>query len=174
MVLFTTFMQTKFRPCKLNLDRTVYTVFRNIRYSSKSSNVLLSFQLKCSSNIDSIHYLGLTNSFHQVPRNIHTLPSIIVNFLLNSLNAPITFVVCATNQSEMIKFLELALSQEVYEYLEELDEMNWSAWGNVLNQYLRNTSIGTTVNTIFSKQNILCFEIRRPRPIWSVNVFVYA
>jgi hypothetical protein len=61
----------------------------------------------------------------------------------------------------------------VYEYLEELDEMNWSArgipWipepsrrfnllftvegsgiqgtrGNVLNQYLSNTSIGTTVN----------------------------
>jgi hypothetical protein len=32
----------------------------------------------------------------------------------------------------MIKFLELALSQEVYEYLEELDEMNWSAWGNVI------------------------------------------
>jgi hypothetical protein len=45
----------------------------------------------------------------------------------------------------MIKYLELALSQEVYEYLEELDEMNWSIWGNVLNQYLRNTSIGTTV-----------------------------
>jgi hypothetical protein len=60
---------------------------------------LLSFQLKCSSNIDSIHYLGLTNSFDQVPRDIHTLPSIIVNFLLNSLNAPITFIVCATNQS---------------------------------------------------------------------------
>jgi hypothetical protein len=35
---------------------------------------LLSFQLKCSSNIDSIHYLRLTNSFHQVPRDIHTLP----------------------------------------------------------------------------------------------------
>jgi hypothetical protein len=35
----------------------------------------------------------------------------------------------------MIKFLELALSQEVYEYLRELDEMNWSAWGNVFNQY---------------------------------------
>jgi hypothetical protein len=45
----------------------------------------------------------------------------------------------------MIKYLELALSQEVYEYLEELGEMNWSAWGNVLNQYLRNTSIGTKV-----------------------------
>jgi hypothetical protein len=60
---------------------------------------LLSFQLKCSSNIDSIHYLRLTNSFDKVPRDIHTLPSIIVNFLLNSLNAPITFVVCATNQS---------------------------------------------------------------------------
>ena len=29
--------------------------------------------------------------------------------------------------------------------LEELDEMNWSARGNVLNQYLSNTSIGTTV-----------------------------
>jgi hypothetical protein len=66
MVLFTTFEQTKFRPCKLNLDRTVYTVSRNIRYSSKSLNVL---------------------------------------------------------------------------------------------------------NTVFSKQNISCFEIRRPRPIWSVNVF---
>jgi hypothetical protein len=48
----------------------------------------------------------------------------------------------------MIKYLELALSQEVYEYLEELDEMNWSARGNVLNQYLSNTSIGTTVNFI--------------------------
>jgi hypothetical protein len=45
----------------------------------------------------------------------------------------------------MIKFLELALSQEVYEYLEELDQMKWSARGNVLNQYLRNISIGTTV-----------------------------
>jgi hypothetical protein len=35
----------------------------------------------------------------------------------------------------MIKFLELALSQEVYEYLEELDEINWSAevmyWINI-------------------------------------------
>jgi hypothetical protein len=50
----------------------------------------------------------------------------------------------------MIKYLELALSQEVYEYLEELDQINWSARGNVLNQYLSNTSIGTTVNvTIF-------------------------
>ena len=67
--------------------------------SSSLALDLLSFQLKCSSNIDSIHYLGLTNSFDQVPRNIHTLPSKIVNFLLNSLNAPITFVVCATNQS---------------------------------------------------------------------------
>jgi hypothetical protein len=66
MVLFTTFVQNKFRPCKLNLDRTVYTVFRNIRYSSKSLNVL---------------------------------------------------------------------------------------------------------NTVFSKQNISCFEIRWPRPIWSVSVF---
>jgi hypothetical protein len=68
-------------------------------YCFKTCFVLLSFQLKCSSNIYSIHYLGLTNSFDQVPRDIHTLPSIIVNFLLNSLNAPITFVVCATNQS---------------------------------------------------------------------------
>jgi hypothetical protein len=39
MVLSTTFVQTKFRPCKLNLDRTVYTVFRNIRYLNKSLNV---------------------------------------------------------------------------------------------------------------------------------------
>ena len=48
----------------------------------------------------------------------------------------------------MIKYLKLSLSQEVYEYLEELDEMNWSARGNVLNQYLRNTSIGTTVSSL--------------------------
>jgi hypothetical protein len=26
------------------------------------------------------------------------------------------------------------------------------------------------LNTVFSKQNISCFEIRWPRPIWSVNV----
>jgi hypothetical protein len=40
----------------------------------------------------------------------------------------------------------------VYEYFEELDQMNWSARdSNVLNQYLRNTSIGTTV-MIFPKQ----------------------
>jgi hypothetical protein len=39
-----------------------------------SGTTLLSFQLKCSSNIDSIHYLRLINSFHQVPRDIHTLP----------------------------------------------------------------------------------------------------
>ena len=38
------------------------------------ADALLSFQLKCCSNIDSIHYLGLTNSFDQVPRDIHTLP----------------------------------------------------------------------------------------------------
>jgi hypothetical protein len=54
--------------------------------------------------------------------------------------------------------LELALSQEVYEYLEELDEMNWSARGNVLNQYLRNTSIGTTVKQIFRISNICDFR----------------
>ena len=58
----------------------------------------------------------------------------------------------------MIKYLELALSQEVYEYLEELDEMNWSARGNVLNEYLRNTSIGTTVKHLNFCLNILYFE----------------
>ena len=36
----------------------------------------------------------------------------------------------------------------MYEYLEELNEMNWSARGNVLNQYLSNTSIGTTVKVM--------------------------
>ena len=45
----------------------------------------MSFQLKCSSNIDSIHYLGLTNSFDQVPRDIHILP--IVEDLYMSLYA---------------------------------------------------------------------------------------
>ena len=52
----------------------------------------------------------------------------------------------------MIKYLELALSQE---YLEELDEMNWSARGNVLNQYLRNTSIGTTVILYLGNSRLL-------------------
>jgi hypothetical protein len=43
--------------------------------------LLLSFlQLKCSSNIDSIHYLGLTNSFDRK----------LINFLL-LLNEPIRF-----------------------------------------------------------------------------------
>jgi hypothetical protein len=40
----------------------------------------------------------------------------------------------------------ILLGSVQYEYFEELDQMNWSARGNVLNQYLSNTSIGTTVN----------------------------
>jgi hypothetical protein len=66
----------------------------------------------------------------------------------------------------MIKYLELALSQEVYEYLDELDQMNWSARGNVLNQYLSNTSIGTTVIQVDRLQSISrnfdhkCSELR--------------
>jgi hypothetical protein len=60
----------------------------------------------------------------------------------------------------MIKYLELALSQEVYEYLEELDEMNWSARGNVLNQYMRNTSIGTTVSEFNFYVRVRTYEKR--------------
>ena len=56
--------QTKELSVTLNNTPTCY----------KYMTSLLSFQLKCSSNIDSIHYLGLTNSFDQVPRDIHTLP----------------------------------------------------------------------------------------------------
>ena len=74
----------------------------------------------------------------------------------------------------MMKYLEFALSQEVYEYLEELDEMNWSARGNVFNQYLSNTSIGTTViyyvnislyNSIM-KSTYMCFlkDLNENRP----------
>jgi hypothetical protein len=48
---------------KYNCTQVLYTIL-----------YLLSFQLKCSSNIDSIRYLRLANSFHQVPRDIHTLP----------------------------------------------------------------------------------------------------
>jgi hypothetical protein len=36
--------------------------------------------------------------------------------------------------------------------------MNWSARGNVLNQYLRNTSIGTTVTPLPSSEN----DVRGP------------
>ena len=64
----------------------------------------------------------------------------------------------------MIKYLELALSQEVYEYLEELDEMNWSARGNVLIQYLRNTSIGTTVINYYSSSARAAFPLGRKFP----------
>ena len=39
--------------------------------------------------------------------------------------------------------------------------MNWSARGNVFNQYLRNTSIGTTVNI----RRIYTKEFGRSRPI---------
>ena len=51
--------------------------FLSYQYQMK---ILLSFQLKCSSNIDSIHYLGLTNSFDRK----------LINFLL-LLNEPIRF-----------------------------------------------------------------------------------
>jgi hypothetical protein len=61
----------------------------------------------------------------------------------------------------MIKYLELALSQEVYEYLEELDEMNWSTRGNVLNRYLRNTSIGTTVRPTINACKMSHFKFCR-------------
>jgi hypothetical protein len=69
----------------------------------------------------------------------------------------------------MIKYLELALSQEVYEYLEELDEMNWSAQGNVLNQYLRNTSIGTTVTCL--KLYILIHSVYIYRTTSFLNIY---
>jgi hypothetical protein len=86
--------------------------------------LLLSFQLKCSLNIDSIHYLGLTNSFDRK----------LINFLL-LLNEPIRF--------RFRTDLPIGNAQEVKKIR---IRMNWSARGNVLNQYLRNTSIGTTVN----------------------------
>ena len=54
------------------------------------------------------------------------------------------------------------LLQEVYEYLEEYDQMNWSARSNVFNQYMRNTSIGTTVNTI-------CLETTNDTPALENN-----
>ena len=47
--------------CKLNLDRTVYTVFRNIRYSSKSSNVLNTVFLK--QNISMVSYPRQNSNF---------------------------------------------------------------------------------------------------------------
>ena len=72
----------------------------------------------------------------------------------------------------MIKFLELALSQEVYEYFEELDEMNWSALGlgNVLDQYMRNTSIGTTVIQSWKLlDQLLSFQLKCSSNIDSIH-----
>ena len=57
---------------------------------------------------------------------------------------------------------------EVYEYFEELDQMNWSARGNVLNQYLRNTSIGTTVNIA-----VLIFGITFRLKLSKLNQFIH-
>ena len=39
------------------------TPFLDDENRKQKTRDLLSFQLKCSSNIDSIHYLGLTNSY---------------------------------------------------------------------------------------------------------------
>jgi hypothetical protein len=77
----------------------------------------------CSSNIDSIHYLGLTNSYK------------FKFFLL-----PVRFLMVNRFWNEiLLAHLKVTGSWSI------LYPMNWSARGNVLNQYLRNTSIGTTV-----------------------------
>jgi hypothetical protein len=60
--------------------RSVLNLKRRTRETCKTRHLLLSFQLKCSLNIDSIHYLGLTNSFDRK----------LINFLL-LLNEPIRF-----------------------------------------------------------------------------------
>ena len=62
--------------CDVEITSVYYKKYGFVNESSKQKIIynLLSFQLKCSSNIDSLHYLRLTNSFHQVPRDIHTLP----------------------------------------------------------------------------------------------------
>jgi hypothetical protein len=44
--------------------------------------------------------------------------------------------------------------------------MNWSAWGNVLNQYLRNTSIGTTVKTNKDRYKSWQGKEQDSRPNW--------
>ena len=72
------------KHARVSFSKTIedkFEVFENSesvcfsRFHEKQYYYLLqSFQLKCCSNIDSIHYLGLTNSFDQVPRDIHTLP----------------------------------------------------------------------------------------------------
>ena len=63
----------------------------------------------------------------------------------------------------------------MYENLEELDQMNWSTRGNVLNQYLRNTSIGTTVK----HENCIIFtffyiqEMTDTRPNHCHSTFIF-
>jgi hypothetical protein len=54
----------------------------------------------------------------------------------------------------------------VYEYFEELDQMNWSARGNVLNQYLRNGKEGMTQMPFWP-------HVKKPKssfsPDWSIG-----
>jgi hypothetical protein len=40
----------------------MFISFERVLRNIQETLLVLSFQLKCSSNIDSIHYLGLTNS----------------------------------------------------------------------------------------------------------------
>jgi hypothetical protein len=61
--------------CKLNLDRTVYTVFQNIRYSSKNLNVLNTvfskqniscFEIRWPRQFDQLMCLLICNSAQQL------------------------------------------------------------------------------------------------------------
>jgi hypothetical protein len=102
--------------------------------TSNAEKHLLSFQLKCSSNIDSIHYLGLTNSYE-------------FKFFLTSCAFPIGQSVLKRNLIGSFKS-----NRKLINFLS--NELVRSGRGNALNQYLRNTSIGTTVINAMSHRTM--------------------
>jgi hypothetical protein len=60
-------MRLKQQGCMVNVKADLHyikvSVLKVCSFDKIIDSILLSFQLKCCSNIDSIDYLGLTNSF---------------------------------------------------------------------------------------------------------------
>jgi hypothetical protein len=138
MVLFTPFVQTKSRPYKLNLDRTVYTVFRNIRYSSKSLNVL-----------NTIIVL-----FVETPRKFITAKLSIRQPGSSSVLIIYSAHIISTDEDPGLRIESFAV----------INLRGVSTYKTIIYLIAMQTYKELIVlNTVFPKQNISCFEIRWPK-----------